>query len=142
MLKELIETYTQQNKAIATFLKESGDNFRTVDECLPLYINKLKESGYNPELGSRFTSQLLLTEKEELYNQYELNDIEQLLESLLALQKTNIEAYLNAGHFEFGIMENRTRAKEIVLAGLEMAKEKVAELELLLADIEEETLSE
>ncbi len=141
LIKEIIENYIRQNNAVAFFLKETGADCLSFDETLPLFIEKLKETSYNPELGTRFTGQLLMAENEELYNQYELEDIRMLLNSLLVLQKTNIEAYLDAANFEYGIMDNNVRAKEIVTEGIVMTKEKLAALELLLTEIEDDEAS-
>lgn len=82
-----------------------------------------------------------MAENEEIYNQYELEDIRLLLNSLLTLQKTNIEAYLDAANFVYGIMDNNARAKEIVTTGIVMTREKLAELELLLTEIEDDEAS-
>jgi hypothetical protein len=54
----------------------------------------------------------------------ELIDISRLFDSLIKTQEFNIDAYVEAGHFEWAVMGNKHKAIEIINNGLAKANEK------------------
>lgn len=137
-MKRLIANYVQQNHSILDFLNRTSDLYQDGNEVIPAFVEKLKETQFNPALGNSFAELLQLSENEEIYRQFELVNISELYQSLIKVQEANIDNYIDAGYFEFSIMDNSAKAKEIAMLGLEIAKQKVAQLEVLLSNISEE----
>lgn len=140
MLQQLIDKYIKQNESITEFLSKTSDLYQNGQEVLPLLADKLTETHFNPELGNSFAELLQLSDNEEIVKQFELDDISRLYESLIALQHTNIETYINAAYFEFNVMDDSRKAKGHALGGLKMAKKRIEQLESLLNKIDEEEI--
>jgi hypothetical protein len=137
-MKTLIENYVKQNNLILDFLNRSSNLYQEGNEVIPAFVEKLKETQFNPALGNSFAELLQLSENEAINSQFELVNISELYASLIKVQEANIDNYIEAGYFEFSIMDNPVKAKDIATLGLEIAKQKVAQLEILLSTISEQ----
>ena len=78
---------------------------------------------------------LQLTNEKEITDQYGLEDIRLLINSLLEIQQYNIDLYLESGNFEWSVMDNKENAIKIIDKGLEIALKKVEELKKLQSEI-------
>jgi hypothetical protein len=139
MLKTVIEDFITHNYSIASFLDRSSDLYQDGKDVIPMFIEKLKETQFSSEIGNSFAELLQLSDDKETYDQFELIDISRLYDSLLKLQETKIDTFIDAGYFEFSVMDNPDKARAIVEAGLNMTKKKAKELEVLLSQIDEES---
>lgn len=135
-MKELIQNYIQQNNSLSDFINRMSDLYQDGNEVVPTFVEKLKEANYNAALGSSFAELLQLSDNNEIYSQFELSEISTLYQSLIQLQQSDIGLYIDAGYFEFSVMDDSVKAKEIAKAGLEIAKLKVNQLETLLSEID------
>jgi len=138
MLKQIIEDYIDHNNSIAVFLKSTRRLYQEGENVIPKFIEKLNQTNFSSDLGNRFAETLQLSNDDKDFVQFELSDISRLYDSLLKLQESNIETIIGAAHFEFSIMDNARRAREIANAGLHMANEKTRQLEALLKEINNE----
>lgn len=140
MIKNLLDEFVKRNNAVSDFIHESSDQYQDGKEVIPSFAEKLQETNFNPALGNSFAELLQLSDDENIYNQFALEDIGKLYQSLLTLQEYNIETYVEAGYFEFSVMDNAAKAREIAMTGLEMAKQKINQLETLLSEIDKESV--
>ena len=67
--------------------------------------------------------------------EFQRTDISKLFESLLQLEPSNIDTYLEAGHIEWAVMNNREKALEHIKMGIEITSAKTKELQQLLDTI-------
>lgn len=139
MLKQIIDDFINQNNSIAAFISETNDLYQDRKEVIPMFVDKLKATQFNAELAISFTQILQMSDNKKFYTQFELEDIRRLYDSTLKLQETNIEGYIEAAYFEFSVMDNAPKAKEIITNGIEMATRKLKELKSLLDQINQES---
>ncbi|GAO42381.1 hypothetical protein [Flavihumibacter petaseus] len=133
-LEALIDQYIRENEAILDFLHSNGQDLENTD--FRLYIDTLRNTRYNAALGLDFQYTLLYSKQgAELLKGFDLNNISRLLASLIRLQEFNLDAYAEAAHFEWAVMRRTIEAKKIINEGINAAKQKVEELERLLAVI-------
>ncbi|KAA9340258.1 hypothetical protein [Adhaeribacter soli] len=140
-IKEVITRIINRNKEMLNFLDEEGGRDYSndvIDKIALRYVDLLQKWDFNAGLGTDFSSVLLLLNDEAVFSQFDLQDVRELLGSLIELQKFNIDNYLELAHFEYAIMDNNQEAKKIILEGIEKAKQKGEELERLLKIIEKE----
>ena len=136
MLKDIIEKFIRQNNSVARFVKDASELYQDGQDILPSFIDKLGETNFHSELGNSFAEILQLSDEPEVYEQFELSNISRLYDSLRELQESNIDTFIDSGYFEFSVMDNSSKAQEITMEGLKMAKEKVQALEELLKQID------
>lgn len=143
-IREHIEKFIEQNNAVLDFLdsipsymldESSSPNFVNEDLLIPKFLKILKESNYNPTLGVNFLITLRLLNNPKFYKQFDFFDLQNLFKSLIELQPYELDMYVEAAHFEWVIMDNEKKAKEIIKSGIEKAKEKITELEKLNEEI-------
>jgi hypothetical protein len=131
-LKDIINNLIKNNSSILQFIDETEEDYQDGKEVIPLYADTLVKTQYNPALGLGFANVLQLSDNEEFYNQYELEDIGRLYSSLIELQDGNLDAYIEAANFKFAVLDKTDIAKQIATAGIEKAMQKVEELKKLL----------
>lgn len=136
MLKDIIEKCILQNHSIADFVKNASELYQDGKDVIPTLINKLEETNFNSEVGKTFAEILQLSDDQKVFKQFELSDIS-LYDSLRNLQESNIDTIIDSGYFEFSVMDNESKAREIATEGLKIAKKKMQALEVLLNQIDQ-----
>jgi hypothetical protein len=134
-LKQLISNFIEQNNAVLEFLENRGRNSKEADQVIPEFNDFLQRAKYNVALGLDYATILQLSNDEAVYSQYDLDDISQLFESLLAIQQSNLDTFVDAAHFEHSVMGNNAKARKIAEDGIHHAQEKIEELQTLLYNI-------
>ncbi|HTN22219.1 MAG TPA: hypothetical protein VL125_17205 [Pelobium sp.] len=136
-IKDVIQAFIKQNKEVQNIISESSFEGDFADNVVLNFKDNLLKSKFNSALGLKFTLLLQLTNEKEITDQYELEDIRLLFNSLLEIQQYNIDLYLESGHFEWSVMDNKENAIKIIDKGLEIALKKVEELKKLRSEINE-----
>jgi len=131
-LKKLIDDIINHNNAIADFIDRTSELYQDGGEVIPLFIEKLNQSQFNSALANNFADLLQHSDDKGVDQQYSFDDIGRLYTSLLNLQDSNLATYADAAYFEFAVLNNAEKAKEIANAGLAKAKQKVDELQRIL----------
>lgn len=134
-MKEVIDNFIRHNKSIADFIERTSDSYQEGNDVLPQFAKKLNESQYNIALGNIFADLLQLSISKSVYEQYSLEDISSLYSSLIQVQEANLENYVDAAYFEFSVMDNAGKAKQIINSGLEKARQTTEELQRLLESV-------
>jgi hypothetical protein len=137
-MKNFINDFIEQNEIITSFLDKTGRRYENSDKNLVLFKDFLIQTKYNAALGNDLANFLQCLNDEENFSDFQLRDISRLYDSLLKLQEFNIDSYLDAGHFEFAIMDNKQKAIQTIKKGLDKGTQKIEELKLLLKTIENE----
>ena len=137
-IKDKIKGLIKRNEALLHFRKECRRDDRKADEVIIDYLEKFKEWNLDSGLTNDFANCLQLSNKTGNFEQYQLDDIRELLQSSLRLQEYNLVTYAELGHFEFAIMNNRENAEKIIDEGIIKAKEKIEELKRLKRMIQSE----
>lgn len=136
-IKDVIEAFINQNKEVYKIISESSIEGHFSDNEILKFNDNLLKSKFNAALGLKFTLLLQLTNEKEITDQYGLEDIRLLINSLLEIQQYNIDLYLESGNFEWSVMDNKENAIKIIDKGLEIALKKVEELKKLQSEINE-----
>lgn len=136
-IKDVIEAFINQNKEVQNIISESSIEGHFSNNVILNFNDNLIKSKFNAALGLKFTLLLQLTNKKEITDQYGLEDIRLLINSLLEIQQFNIDLYLESGNFEWSVMDNKENAIKIIDKGLEIALKKVEELKKLQSEINE-----
>jgi len=134
-IKETINNYTQHNLENADFLERSARENADPDKRIPLFKEKLKQTQFNPALALDFASLLQLSDDSTNYDQYDLDDMRKLFDSLVLLQPYNLDVYVEYAHFEWSVMNNKNKAEELIAIGVAKANEKVEALNELQQSI-------
>lgn len=134
-IKDVIEAFINQNKEVYKIISESSIEGHFSDNEILKFNDNLLKSKFNAALGLKFTLLLQLTNEKEITDQYGLEDIRLLINSLLEIQQYNIDLYLESGNFEWSVMDNKENAIKIIDKGLEIALKKVEELKKLQSEI-------
>ena len=127
--------FINQNKEVYKIISESSIEGHFSDNEILKFNDNLLKSKFNAALGLKFTLLLQLTNEKEITDQYGLEDIRLLINSLLEIQQYNIDLYLESGNFEWSVMDNKENAIKIIDKGLEIALKKVEELKKLQSEI-------
>lgn len=135
-MKNMIDLFIRQNEAIAEFLNDSSYNFEDIDSVLKSYAEFLKQTQFNVALAGQFIHLLQLSDDSNVFESYTLADIQTLLRSTLALEKYNLDMYVDAAHFEWAVMNDSIAAKNIIEDGLNIAAAKINELNNLFKEID------
>lgn len=133
-IQEHIEAFINQNESVQKFLNSIQD-FENEDVLIPAFCNFLVETKYNAALGINFLMSLQLLNDPKNHDQFDLTDLRKLFDSLLSLQPYELNMYVEAAHFEWAIMDDEVKAKEMIDSGIEKAKAKIEELEKIRAEI-------
>ena len=131
-MKQLINKFIRQNEAIQEFLENTAENYREIDYVISQFNDCLVRSQFNVALGLDYSKVLQLSNSEEIFNQFDLDDISRLFSSLLKIQKYNLDVFVEATHFEHSVMGDNTNARKIAELGISNANEKIEELQKLL----------
>jgi hypothetical protein len=131
-LKALINNFISQNEAVIEFLENIATNYKEADQVIPQYNDFLARSKFNVALGPDYANILQLSNDEEIYGQFDVEDISRLFESLLKIQKYNLSTIKDAANFEYSVMDDPIRAREIAETGIHLAQEMIEELQKLL----------
>lgn len=137
-MANLISEFSDHNAQVLAFKNRMEKNLEQADSNFSACKALLSETKYNPALGITFARVLQCLNDEQNFSNYHLTDISYLYNSLIELQESNIDTYVEASHFEYAVMDNLAKAQEIVLKGLDMAKSKTEELIRLQKLIEDE----
>lgn len=138
MLKKLIDDFVKQNETVVDFLENYSQGYSNADRIIPLLADTIRHTKFNPALGLELARLLQLSNDKEIFEQYQLEDISKLFTSLLRLQASNLDTYIEAAHFEWAVMNNGDKAKDIIITGLDNAMKKADELKQLLDKIDSE----
>jgi len=133
-INEIISAYIKQNKNLQAIL-EAGSETDSIDASIQIIGQAIIDSKFNVALASKYLLLLQRANENELIEQYELKDIRLLFYSSLKIQKDNLDLYLEAGHFEWEVMDDKEQALKIVKEGLKTANKKVQELSNLESEI-------
>lgn len=137
-MDNLIDDFIKQNEKVVTFLDQIGRDYENADKNLGTFKDFLIQTKYNTTLGIGFANFLQCLYKKEHFSDFELRDITRLFDSLIKIQEFNIDTYVEAGHFEWAVMDNKQKAIEIIKSGLNKATAKTQELKKLLGTIQKE----
>ena len=106
-MDNLIAHFIDQNDKVTSFIEQFGRGYEQAD----VNIEKLKafliETNYSPALAIELTNTLQCLNKAENFANFDLKDLSRLFTSLIKVQEGNIETYLEAGHFEWSVMDNK-----------------------------------
>lgn len=137
-VKHTINNCVRQNEELTTFVQEPVLDSQGVDDVIYRLIDLAQKTNYSVAIQGKLVSLLQLTNDPVIYEQYTLEDLRSLLQSQLNLQTYNLETYVEAGYFEWVIMDDSDRAKHIVAEGISQARHMLSELEQLQQKIEAE----
>lgn len=137
-MKKLIDDFVKQNETIVDFLDNSRKDYAKADKLIPLFADTLRQTAFNPAMGLEFARLLQLSNDKEIFEQYHLTDISKLFASLLRLQDSTLDTYIDAAYFEWSVMDSSDKARDIIIAGLDKAMKKTNELKQLLDKIDSE----
>ena len=104
-----------------------------------LYFSNTKcttGSNYNLVLINPFIELLQFLNNEKFINQFELDDIERLYDSLLKFKF--IEYYIEASYFIWAVQDKKDKALKIAEIGLKLIEKKRCEMKELIYKIENE----
>jgi signal transduction histidine kinase len=135
-LKQLIDEFIKQNETVSDFLNNTARDFENPDNVIPLFADFLTRTNYNTALGVDFANILQLSNDSNIFERYTLSDISRLFDSLLKIQDFNLETYIEAANYEWAVMDDKEKARSIVMKGIQIAREKMEELEELLETID------
>jgi len=138
-MADFIDNFIDQNEKVIAFLDQIGRDFESADKNFEIFKTFLNDTKYNAVLGIDFANFIQLLDKEENIKEFELYDIRRLFNSLIKTQEFNIDTYLEAGHFEWAVMDNKSNAIELIKNGIEKANVKTEELKRLLTTIENDS---
>jgi hypothetical protein len=134
-IKTLINDCIKQNNKLLSFLNSSVIDDKNTDGLIIKFKRNILKTHYNPVLCAEFASLLQLSNDPKIFEQYELEDISRLFDSLIELDKTNLSYYYEAASFELAIKDNPEKASELIEKGLEFARNKIDELNTLKTKI-------
>ena len=137
-MSHLISEYIDQNQKLHTFLERHKNKLEQADANFAEFSSMLAETKYNAAMGLVFAKLLQCLDENKNFSAFHLNNISALYESLIDLQMNNLDNYVEAGHFEYAVMDNLAKAQNIVSKGLQVASYKTEELKLLLEKIEQD----
>jgi len=137
-MSHLITEYIDQNQKLHTFLEQYKNKLEQADTSFAEFSSMLAENKYNVAMGLVFTQLLQCLDENKNFSSFQLTEISALYESLIDLQMNNLDNYVEAGHFEYAVMDNLAKAQNIVSKGLQVASYKTEELKLLLEKIEQD----
>ncbi|RYZ92176.1 MAG: hypothetical protein EOP06_05050 [Proteobacteria bacterium] len=132
-----IEDFIKQNENVFHFRKQVMSDFKSADNNLDRIKDFLMECNYNPAVGVEFACLLQVLDKPYNFSDFELADISRLFQSLIKLEPGHVDAYLEAAHFEWAVMDNSQAAVAVANEGIKRATEKIKELQSLLLSIEQ-----
>jgi hypothetical protein len=135
-LTNFLDNFIKQNEKVLNYLEQLDSELENSDQIIAEFKEFLSQTNYNPALGLGIISYLQLLNKKENYSDFELSDINRLLESLIKLQKYNLDIYVEAGYYEWAVLDNKDKALEILKTGLEKANQKTAEIQKIINEIE------
>ena len=104
-----------------------------------LYFSNTKcttGSNYTLVLINPFIELLQFLNNEKFINQFELDDIERLYDSLLKFKF--IEYYIEASYFIWAVQDKKDKALKIAKIGLKLIEKKRCEMKELIYKIENE----
>lgn len=136
-MKEIIDNFINQNTKIADFIDATSEQYQDGKDVLPAFTEKLIQAQFNAALGNSYADLLQLSNDERAYTQYSLEDVSRLYDSLIWLQPSNLENYVDAAYFEYSIQDNNEKARAIVDAGLEKIGQIQEELKRLIQTMKE-----
>lgn len=134
-IKEVIQAFINQNKEVQNIISELSFESDFSEKVFLDFNEDLLKFKFNPALGLKFALMLQLANENEIIDQFELEDIRHLFNSLLEIQQYNIDLYLESGHFEWAVMDNKENAIKIIDKGIEIALKKVEELRRIQSEI-------
>jgi hypothetical protein len=138
-MSNFVEEFIKQNERILAFLNLMRKDSENRDFNFPATENILAVTQYNAAFGVDVAILAQILDKSENYADYSFDDISRLFDSLIKLQEFNLETYLEAGHFEWTVMDNKDKAMQIANLGISKANQQINELSQLLAKIETES---
>jgi len=137
LVKETIAKLIQKNQEVKTFIEEANSTGNP-DAAIAAYANFLEQSNYNSSLSLSFTYVLQLGNDPVLIEQYELNDIEKLYDSIIEVNSEWVDAYVDAANFADAVMNNKQKAKDLVVNGIAQLEAQLKELKELSRSLEAE----
>ena len=111
-------------------------NIEKSDEMINDFIHFIEESNYNLVLINPFIELLQFLNNEKFINQFELDDIERLYDSLLKFKF--IEYYIEASYFIWAVQDKKDKALKIAEIGLKLIEKKRCEMKELIYKIKNE----
>ena len=133
-VKDCIDNLVGRNEELNSFV-EATYKKNDADRALTDYVNYLNETNYNSALSLQFSYVLQMSNDPTLFEQFELKDIERLYDSYLKLFDKCSEIYIDAANFADTVMNDKSRAKQVVEIGISKLKIQLAELEDLEKDL-------
>ena len=140
-MSNFIEEFIKQNESVLAFLDLMRRDYVNRDLNFEATKNFLALSKYNAALGVDVANLAQILDKSENYADYDFDDISHLFESLIKLQEFNLKTYLEAGHFEWAVMDKKDKALQIATAGIAKANQAINELSQLCVKIENDSSS-
>jgi hypothetical protein len=134
-IKEAIQAFINQNKEVQNIISELNFESDFSEKVFLDFNENLLKFKFNSALGLKFALMLQVANEKVIIDQYELEDIRHLFNSLLEIQQYNIDLYLESGHFEWAVMDNKENAIKIIDKGIEIALKKVEELRRIQSEI-------
>ena len=135
----IIENFITQNEKISSFLDDVVRDRKNADANIQEVKHFVHSNNYNAALGIELACLLQLLDQPQNFSDFELNDIKRLFASLIKLNAYDLDAYVEAGNFEWAIMDNKVEALAIVDQGISRASEKLEQLRALKKTIESDS---
>ncbi len=140
----MITNFSKISRVIDHFITNNDKNLRELknldieksDDMINDFILFIEESNYNFVLINPFIELLQFLNNENFINQYELDDIERLYDSLLKFNF--IEYYIEASYFIWAVQDKKDKALKIAELGQRLITEKKKELDELIYKIKNE----
>lgn len=137
-IKDIIDNFICQNALVSDFLEGTRlkQNDTNSDGAIEEYKKIIVDTNYNVATGLNFAMMLQLLDDERIIRQFELSDVERLFNSLMETDTSNLDNYIEAAHFQYNVLDNEIKAKEILSRGLAIANAKKQALQHLLDNIQ------
>ena len=140
----MITNFSKISRVIDHFITNNDKNLRELknldieksDDMINDFILFIEESNYNLVLINPFIELLQFLNNEKFINQFELDDIETLYDSLLKFKF--IEYYIEASYFIWAVQDKKDKALKIAKIGLKLIEKKRCEMKELIYKIENE----
>lgn len=133
-VKQSINQLVAKNKEVVDFIERT---FRKsdADAAIADYCNYLGQSGHDSSLSLHFADCLKSASNPELWEQFELTDIELLYDSFLELSRYILDIHIDAASFAADVLNDKQKARKIIESGMDVLKIQLSELQNLAKEI-------
>ncbi|MDW3208497.1 MAG: hypothetical protein R8N23_01420 [Reichenbachiella sp.] len=129
---EIAETLTklqERNLKLNKFLDQTGRDYEHAGQNVPKFKKFIEEHGLDSFLIIDLVTNLQLLNNPDF--DFRLDDLAKVLKSYNDLNSSDLDGYLEYGHFQNAVMDDSVTALLTVEKGIEIANKKLEELKRL-----------